>query len=96
MIKNSIQCEPQGMEPQMNGIHANFPFRVSYLAVHTVERSISNNNFIIPFDFSSKVAVFGNMAGEATDFVFLAGDFNVSKPFLICLLYRNPVTGKTH
>ena len=63
--------------------------------VHTVERGISDNNFIIPFDFSSKLAVFGDMVGEAADLVLLAGDFMVSNPFLICLLFTNPVTGKT-
>ena len=93
--KNPVQCEPQGMEPQMNRIHANFPFGAAYLAVHTVERGISNNNFTIPFDFSSKLAVFGDMVGEAADFVLLAGDFMVNNPFLICLLFTNPITGKT-
>ena len=79
----------------MNRIHANFPFGASYLPVHTVETGISNNNFIIPFDFSSKLAVFGDMVGEAADFVLLAGDFMVNNPFLICLLFTNPITGKT-
>ena len=35
------------------------------------------------------------MVGEAADFVLLAGDFMVSNPFLICLLFTNPVTDKS-